>query len=216
MQKGKKLSILGDSVSTYYGYSNNKEANASTAYNPCFYTNRLFPWEQTYWGILLKELSLTLCVNNSWSGGNLSGRDIPAAGVNRANYLSRDDGGQPDLVIVFMGLNDLGRRVDVNVFSADYERALLTIREKHPSAKVCCINLPDRDPYFKERTILFNDAISCAAKAAGEDFFIADLFNSRLNNDDYYNNTVDGLHPDEDGMRIIAQVVIDAIKANIK
>ena len=215
MLKGKKLSILGDSVSTYEGASNDGAANSTTFYNHVFYKDP-FPLEKTYWYLVMKEFQMELCVNNSWSGGNLSGRDIPAAGVNRANYLSRDDGGQPDLVIVFMGLNDLGRRVDVNVFSADYERALLTIREKHPSAKVCCINLPDRDPYFKERTILFNDAISCAAKAAGEGFFIADLFNSRLNNDDYYNNTVDGLHPDEDGMRIIAQVVIDAIKANIK
>ena len=109
MINGKKLSILGDSVSTYYGYSNNKEANSSTAYNPCFYTKRLFPWEQTYWGILLKELSLTLCVNNSWSGGNLSGRDNLNSGVSRASNLSADNGEKPDIIIVFMGLNDLGR-----------------------------------------------------------------------------------------------------------
>jgi len=49
---------------------------------------------------------------------------------------------------------------------------------------------------------------------AGERFFVADLFHSRLNNDFYYINTVDGLHPDEDGMRIIAEVVEEAIRAH--
>ena len=30
----------------------------------------------------------------------------------------------------------------------------------------------------------------------------------------YYMNTLDGLHPDEDGMRIIAEVVIEAIEGH--
>jgi lysophospholipase L1-like esterase len=48
----------------------------------------------------------------------------------------------------------------------------------------------------------------------GEKIFVADLFNSRLNNDFYYDNTVDGIHPDEDGMKIIAEVITDAIRKN--
>ena len=64
-------------------------------------------------------------------------------------------------------------------------------------------------PYFKPRCEVFNSAIE---KAAGEmGFAVADLFHSRLSNDTYYFNTVDGLHPDEDGMRIIAEVIGDAI-----
>ncbi len=215
MLKGKRLSILGDSVSTYKGVSNDESANSTLLYNRVFYKGS-FPLEKTYWSLLIEEFGMELCVNNSWSGGNLSGRDEPSAGVNRANYLSRDDGREPNFIIVFMGLNDLGRKVDVGVFGADYEKALLTIKDNHPDAKVCCINLPDRDPYFKERAILFNKAISNAVNTAGENFFIADLFNSKLNNDDFYNNTVDGLHPDEDGMRMIAEVVSEAIKSNLK
>ena len=216
MQKGKKLSILGDSVSTYYGYSNNKEANASTAYNPCFYTKRLFPWEETYWGILLKELSLTLCVNNSWSGGNLSGRDNPSSGVSRASELSTDSGEKPDIIIVFMGLNDLGRNVDDEVFYADYLYTLLTIKEKYPHAEVFCVNMPDRDAGFRIRTLLFNRRIEEAVHIAGESFFLVDLYNSKLNNDVFYMNTLDGLHPDQDGMRMIAEVIKEAMIENAK
>ena len=211
MFKGKKLSILGDSISTYQGVSDDSSANSTIYINPYFYKPP-FPAEKTYWKILIENLDLTLCVNNSWSGGNLSGTDDPSSGVNRVNHLSSEAGDTPELIIVFMGINDLGRRTDVAVFAADYEKTLMIIKEKYPGATVCCVNLPDREIVMKKQTELFNQAIEKAAKVAGSSFFVADLFNSRLNNDFYYMNTVDGLHPDEDGMKIIAEVIEESIK----
>ena len=122
----------------------------------------------------------------------------------------------PDIVIVFMGMNDLGRRVSPSVFASDYRKVLVTIKEVYPCADVCCVNLPDRDLTMKEATEVFNGEIQKAVEAAGEGFFIADLFGSRLNNDEYYKNTVDGLHPDEDGMRVIAEVIESAIRERCK
>ena len=61
----------------------------------------------------------------------------------------------------------------------------------------------------------FNLAIEEAVVLAGERFFVADLFRSRLRDDFYYMNTTDGLHPDEDGMAFIADIVANAIKANV-
>ena len=209
----KKLSILGDSISSYDGVSNDASVNATIGINPYFYREP-FPVEKTYWKRVMEKFGLTLCVNNSWSGGNLSGRENPYSGVNRANNLSRDDGMRPDLIIFFMGINDLGRKVDISVFAADYEHTLTTIKEKYPNAFVCCVNLPDRDIVMKKQTELFNTAINNAVKIAGSKFFVADLFHSRLNNDFYYLNTVDSLHPDEDGMRMIAEVIEEAIKSN--
>jgi lysophospholipase L1-like esterase len=213
MFNGKKLSILGDSISTYTGVSNDAEANYTIYENPYYYRPP-FPREKTYWALLSEKLGFTLCVNNSWSGGNLSGRNIDGSGVNRAKNLSKNNGEAPDFIIVFMGINDLGRRVPPDVFAADYEKALLTIKENHPKAKICCVNLPDRDIVIKKQTEIFNKAIENAVLSAGENFFIADLFGSRLNNDFYYMNTLDGLHPDEDGMRIIAEVVEEAFRKN--
>lgn len=214
MFKGKKLSILGDSISTYKGVSNDETVHRDLFYNPCFYQDP-FPLEKTYWSLLLKNSGMTLCVNNSWSGGNLSGQSNPDAGVNRASHLSRDDGTEPDLIIVFMGINDLGRGVDVAVFAADYRKTLDVIQKQYPVAKVCCVNLPDRHPSLYARTVLFNKEIDAAVWRAGSSFFVADLFSSRLNNEFYYNNTVDGLHPDEDGMRYIAEVIQAAIESNV-
>ena len=95
-----------------------------------------------------------------------------------------------------------------------YPRDSYYLADKYPDAAVCCINYPDRDPYFLPRTEQFNRILEAAVAEAGERFFVADLFHSRLNNDFYYINTVDGLHPDEDGMRIIAEVVEEAIRAH--
>lgn len=208
------LSILGDSISAYEGISDDTSANATIGANPYFYPEE-FPLEKTYWMQIIDALGMKLCVNNSWSGGNLSGVSDESAGVNRAAQLSRDDGTVPDVIIVFMGMNDLGRNVDISVFSADYEKTLATIKEKYPDAKVCCVNLPDRDVFLKQRAALFNAAIESAVASAGSNFFLADIYRSRLNNDFYYMNTVDGLHPDEDGMRIIADIIKAAMRANI-
>lgn len=214
MLKGKYLSILGDSISTYQGISNDADINPTLYPNPCYYRDP-FPVERTYWMRLMDTFGMELCVNNSWSGGNLSGRSDPSSGINRAHQLADASGKQPHLIIVFMGINDLGRRVNPQIFAADYEETLLTIKEKYPLARVCCVNLPDREPVMKPQTEIFNKIIADAVKTAGERFFLADLFHSRLNNDDYYNNTLDGLHPDEDGMKIIAEVIEDAIENNM-
>ena len=71
----------------------------------------------------------------------------------------------------FMGINDLGRKVDISVFAADYEYTLTTIKDKHPNAFVCCVNLPDRDIIMKKQTELFNTVINNAVKIAGSQFF---------------------------------------------
>lgn len=214
MLKNKKLSILGDSISTYQGVSNNAEANTTIAVNPYFYRSP-FPEEKTYWSLVCKEFGLELCVNNSWSGGNLSGKEDLTAGVNRAEFLDHTDGSTPDLVILFMGMNDLGRGFPADVFGKDYKATIATIRKEYPNAKICCVNMPNRASYVSARTVEFNNAILNATESFGSHCFIADLFNSKLNNDGYYMNTLDGLHPDEDGMRIIAEVVIKAIKENM-
>ena len=216
MLKGKLLSVLGDSVSTYYGVSNDADANKTTISNPSYYYKRHFPVESAYWHIILDRYGMSLCVNNSWSGGNLSGRDNSCSGVSRATELHRDSGETPDLIIVFMGLNDLGRGIDTSVFAADYELTLLRIKEKYPNARVCCVNMPDRYGAFPERTAEFNSAIEEAASRMGDGFFVAHLYDYKFSDfDDYYYMTFDGLHPNFKGMEIIADVICKAMDENM-
>ena len=215
MLKGKKLSILGDSISTYEGVSDDGCANSALIYNPYHYYSGKMPLEKTYWMRVMQELGLTLCVNNSWSGGNLSGRDDESAGINRARHLSRDDGETPDIIIVFIGTNDLGRvsLISPETFAEDYHRTLEIINEEYPDAYVCCVNLADKGiPSLNSRRDVFNGIIENAAASMGERFFIADQHGSSISGEDYYWYTLDGIHPNEVGMEIIANVIRDAIK----
>ena len=121
--KGKKLSILGDSISTYVDYCNNTSYNSTIGGNCVFYSpNRSdrpdlkdIAVTDTYWMQLINEYDMELCVNNSSSGsrvigiGNVSGSTRDQAYDTRACQLHNDHTGeQPDIISIYIGFNDHG------------------------------------------------------------------------------------------------------------
>ncbi|MBQ9783463.1 MAG: hypothetical protein IJW44_02980 [Clostridia bacterium] len=109
---GKKLSILGDSISTFEGYSNNTAYNATIGGNELYYNKNggginkrgLYDHRDTYWYRLISELDMELCVNNAWSGSRvLDAATMPA----RAGQLHNAGGEKPDVILFYMGINDL-------------------------------------------------------------------------------------------------------------
>ena len=112
---GKKISIVGDSISTYSNYSNDKFANATTEKHDLYYPKNDYTfanYKYTYWGRTLTDLGMDLCVNNSWSGARTYGGFRTAVDYNdrfpfRANELDRDDGTTPDVILVYLGINDV-------------------------------------------------------------------------------------------------------------
>lgn len=215
MFKGKYLSILGDSVSTYKGISDDQLTNYTIRKNKYHYEMPFLSCN-TYWGILLRELEMELCVNNSHSGGLLCGKDDPTSGLNRAGELSNNDGVDPDYIIVFLGINDYGYYIGVDEFFADYEKTLAIIKEKYPRARVCCVNLPRRSMRSPDPAVEYNNAIARAVKGAGEGYFVADFYGSEMSGDNFFANTHDDLHPNENGMRLIADFIIKSFKENVK
>lgn len=202
------LSILGDSISTYDGYSNDAEASINTVQNPVYYSDQ-FATEETYWGKLMETFDLSLCVNNSWSGGLLTGEKNPTSGVERAKHLANDQGEKPDIIVLFMGINDLGWGVDPEDFREGYRKVLSTFKMLYPDAEVICVNMPDRAPYAVRATAEFNKVITECVEEAGAGFYIADLFHAFEEGDSYDDHTLDGLHPDADGM----EAIYDAIES---
>ncbi|MBQ8141481.1 MAG: hypothetical protein IJ038_07295 [Clostridia bacterium] len=105
---GKKVSILGDSISTYQGVSNNTSYNSTIGSNAIYYrSDRLPSPDNTYWGRLIKDTGMTLCVNNSYSGSKVYETDVASSAVHRANQLHNNSGEKPDVVLVYLGTNDL-------------------------------------------------------------------------------------------------------------
>ncbi len=105
---GKQLSIMGDSISTYKGISNNTEYNSTIGGNAVWYGDgainsaKLWDYEYTYWGSLLRNMDMELCVNNSWSGDSLCG----GRAFGRATNLHNNENVNPDLILTYYGIND--------------------------------------------------------------------------------------------------------------
>lgn len=218
--QGKKLSILGDSISTYEGISNDKHRQFTLVSNPSYYSFP-FPLESMYWRRLTERYGLRLCVNNAWSGAFLT-RHFPGMGVDREKvlspgiervaYLADNEGNIPDIILVFMGLNDLGCGVEADIFADAYKQVVRRIQSFYPNAVTFCVGMPNRDENFYAEAVAYNQGIERAVAFGGERFVYVDLFSSSLQGEEYIQKSVDGLHPDEKGMEIIAEVIGDAFE----
>ncbi len=128
---GKTISILGDSISTCEGISNDITANSTLSSNlPRYYaddisyettqaTCELSSWKKSYWGSVIDHLELNLVVNNSWRGTSVStarGADSCTSGT-RATQLHADDGAKPEIVVIYIGTNDYIANTDVGTYT---------------------------------------------------------------------------------------------------
>ena len=113
---GKTVSILSDSLSTYHGISNDATANDTIGNNEVYYGNgshNIYDYRYTWWGRLLTDTGMSLCVNNSWSGGRIYGTESRQNWgdnmLSRADQLHRNVGTRvdPDVIIVSYGTNDV-------------------------------------------------------------------------------------------------------------
>ena len=108
---GKKVSILGDSISTYQGYSNDAaNTNSTIGGNAVWYGSvGNLKVEETWWMQTLNDLNMELCVNNSASGSQVW-EDTNKAGYNTRVENLHDNTGttvNPDIILVYMGINDI-------------------------------------------------------------------------------------------------------------
>ena len=133
--KGKKISILGDSISTFAGANAESAGDGHTLAdgtytyegNHCRYPNGVVTSvDQTYWMKLIQAFGMTLGVNDSWAGscvswdgnsGNDKGADIYIASPTRIGHL--DDNGTPDIILVNAGTNDIGLDVTIGTFNTE-------------------------------------------------------------------------------------------------
>ena len=120
--KGKRLSIMGDSISTF-GTPNQENARGTWTYpgNRCRYPqgNLITNVKLHYWKKLLDKTGMVLGVNESWAGSTVSwdgttestdiGKDKHMASNTRIKHLGEN--GLPDVILVYAGTNDAGRAV---------------------------------------------------------------------------------------------------------
>ena len=100
--QSKKVSILGDSYSTFIGII---PANYSSFYPND--RNDVTEIGQTWWSLYIQAKGYTLEKNDSWGGTTICGTGYGRMDSSRNNFISRVDSlGNPDLIFVFGGTND--------------------------------------------------------------------------------------------------------------
>lgn len=235
---GKKLSILGDSISTYSGY-------IPSGYATYYPRGDVDDVEKTWWRKLIAMSGMTILKNASWSGSRVSGDTSTTTGAvgcsdARINEL-KNDTILPDIIICYISTNDWGGGVDVGSFDSTdeipsdtvisnisdaYALMLYKLRNAYPNADIYCItSLEGRQtngdtsyPIInsKGETIhQVNHAISEIAHIFGAK--IIDLQTCGIHYWNVSNYTVDGtLHPNNAGTTIIAKTIYTALMNDCK
>ena len=107
---GKTISILGDSISTFAGVSNDPNASTAIQNNATFYNGSVLGvgLADTWWQQTVDALDLELLVNNSWSGSCIytTRAGTPGAYVARCEQLHNNEGTVPDIIAIYLGTND--------------------------------------------------------------------------------------------------------------
>ena len=223
--KDKYFSILGDSISTFEGYTEPKDA---------VYYDKAKKMEtgvltlaDTWWGMVIEGLGGKLLVNNSWSGSTVCNHpsfEVPSYACSAERTSSLDnDGIAPSVILVFMGTNDwgMGFRVtdsqgkSTTVFSVAYREMLTRLKENYPDAEIWCMTLPISQCSVREKFTFsyfsngrhiaeYCEAIRESAKEM--DCHVIDLYTYGEPHD-----TIDGCHPNVDGMKTLATAVFKAL-----
>lgn len=100
--EAKKVSILGDSYSTFAGHN-------PDGYAPFYPNDRndVTKVEETWWDLYINAMGYVLEANNSWGGTTICNTGYGRMDSSSSAFTSRVDMlGNPDIIFVFGGTND--------------------------------------------------------------------------------------------------------------
>lgn len=224
---GKQFSILGDSISTLYGY-NPKGYNVFYSGDNCEKSG-VREMADTWWEQVISFFGGELLVNNSWSGSRvtkLPGRNglFPSACSDERTSSLHIDSVTPDVIIVYLGTNDwafgantgndtciLGED-DNELFDLAYNNMLKKLKTNYPHSEIWCCTLSEtfmsKNPdftfphkYSGTHIEEYNEIIRNASFS--NKCKLIDLYRCRMPYD-----SIDGTHPTSKGMSTIATAVI--------
>lgn len=227
---GKYVSIIGDSISTFKGWIPEGQ--------PVFYDGKKYGVTdayKTWWNIAISELGMKLCVNNAWSGSRVTTTNgtAGAACMDRCQNLHTSEH-EPDIIIVYIGINDFNRGVELGTYDgrSPIPETTTTFREaygvmldkiltRYQTARVFVATLPycdrnDDENGFPEINGAgvplpdYNNAIRELADAFGLDIIELSKCGITFQNRKLYLG--DELHPNADGMKLVARKVVNTIR----
>lgn len=229
------VSILGDSISTFRDC-------IPAGYYDFFPENGLVQdVNDTWWKRVMDETGWTLYVNGSSSGaactGDSTGTDNPQCGCNefRTGALYGPGGAAPDIIIVYMGTNDLLQSIpmgdndgtgqvaegQVSTFGDAYTLMVDKLRTRYPSSQIYCCTLAQVGTYGTDTPyveFVNGEGLTAADYSAritqiaeNKKLPVIDLYSCGITVDNLHNTSADGVHPTPDGMAYIADTVREVL-----
>lgn len=227
---GKNVSILGDSISTYVYYN---PANYGFYYSPDTDVDNV---NKTWWVQAISMCGANICSNASCSGTPVCGMSDDPLGragcsTQRVLNLTSSAGVKPDVVLVYMGMNDLNKNIPLGnnmgltpvaegavvYFSDAYSLMLDKIRAYYPSAQIYCITFNNRCLIDQEPVSSYVNSIGLKSEdynnrikaiAANKGAQVIDVFNnSGITRKTAKLYTYDGMHPNAAGSSLVAACV---------
>lgn len=234
--EGLSLSIFGDSISTYAGYIPEGFA--------VFYpeVGELTDVSQTWWMKLLDDTGMELCANDSSAGSTCVGFsmsvDDPKYGCGgyRLSELVGEQGKIPDVIIIYMGTNDLLKGIplgdndgtrwvaegEIENFSDAYCLILDKIESNFPIAQIYCCTLPPIGDWGIEVPfVTFTNSIGLTSEdyserietiAKNKGIPVIDLYHCGIEIDNLHEMTSDGVHFTPIGMEYIELAMLNSMK----
>jgi len=228
--KGKKLSILGDSISTFDMY-------IPTTYKAFYPYGDVLYSDDTWWGLLCQSTGMKLLKNCSWSRSSVTGNSLaedgyPGCSTSRIDNLA-SKGVNPEVIICYIGINDFIKcapigdwiyderevtdSTNVKFFDEAYALMLKKIHEKYPKAEViCCTLSPIASSAIIPRSHInragislerYNNVIENVARIYGDT--VLDVNGCGFNNDNFHKYYADGAtHPNLAGMKVIRNKMV--------
>lgn len=208
------IAIMGDSISTFY--SPNSKVNSIWQGENEYYYPKYAPSvssvSSTWWYQTIEALGANLLVNNSLSGsavcvGNNKAMDRARILKNMYNNVI------PDVLIIYMGVNDGVSKVSQSQFAKGYRQMLDLIKTNFPSCQVFVCTLPYETYTDGTYRAGYNSTIENLAEEYN--LPVIDLSNiwdetTEIKNNWHYLS--DNIHPGVLGMQKISQQAIKSIK----
>lgn len=230
---GKQFSILGDSISTLDGY--NPQGYKVFYYGDNCKKSNIEEYKDTWWGEVLEFFGGELLVNNSWSGSRVTKLPnqeelFPSGCSNERTATLHINDVTPDVILVYMGTNDWANGVEIrdinwlgtvsliddeSFFYDAYKQMLIKLKMNYPKSEIWCCTLSETYvsscnyfdfPYEYCGTHIeeYNEIIRMVTKQ--QECKLIDIYNMKM---PY--NSIDGIHPNKQGMKNIATSVCYAM-----
>ena len=218
--KNKNVSILGDSISSYDGYSNDCiYTNNTTCNNGALYPGNsgLTSVNDTWWMQTINSTGMNLLVNNAVSNDTIA-NSMNTRALQLHDNTGANSGTNPDIIAIHFGINDV-RRSTLEDFSNNYRTMISNVREKYTNADIFVFtyvpfNSTDVVPEYNNSSIeVFNNVVRSIANET-ENCYVVDLYaDSGITKDNLATYMFDGtLHPNVEGMTKIADTFINKLE----